>query len=90
MTGLGRERKSWEGFQEEVTCQLVLKGRIGFSSGSKGVKEAAQGWDAPWAEVGKRGRRRHGEGGERSTGWLEWGQTGLELWSSFQGSSWRP
>ena len=56
MTGLGRERKSWEGFQEEVTCQLVLKGRIGFSSGSKGVKEAAQGRGCTKGRGGEEGK----------------------------------
>lgn len=28
MRDLGQERKSWEGFQEEVTYQLVLEGRV--------------------------------------------------------------
>ena len=60
-------------FQEEVSCQLVLKGRIGFSPGNKGVKEVAQGRGCTKGRGGERGRRWRGEGGERNTRWLEWG-----------------
>ena len=56
-----------------MTCQLVLKGRIGFSPGSKGVKEVAQGKGRTKGRGGKRGRRWRGKRGERNAGWLEWG-----------------
>ena len=52
---------------------MVLKGRIGFSPGNKGVKGGGSGQRCTKGSGGERGRRWRGEGGERNTGWLEWG-----------------
>ena len=45
-------------FQEEVSCQLVLKGRIGFSPGNKGVKEVARGKGGGSGQRMHQGQRR--------------------------------
>lgn len=90
MTGLVQERKAEAGFQEEVTCQLVLKGRMSFHPGSKGKRRWLRGKGRTKGREAGRGEG-GGRGGEREKEHRVAGveRTGLDS-GHFPGTSWRP